>query len=288
MQPSQLQLTLQSPVVAAPRSDRLCIGTCGFSYKEWVGPFYPPGTKMADMLPFYAREFNCVEINSTFYGIPPAERTLKFAAATPDDFTFIIKANQDMTHTSAPVRATFDEFKRCLSPLERTGKLSCILAQFPQRFHRDDDNIAYLRKFRQWMKSYCVVVEFRHASWDEPQTIDLLDELSFHFCCVDAPRLRGLMPAVQVVTGNDCPFGPLAYARFHGRNARQWHQHEEAWMRYNYLYSDEQLQPWADWVTSMRAEGATADARIFTLFNNHAQAKAVEDARRMRRLIAAV
>ncbi len=121
-----------------------------------------------------------------------------------------------------------------------------------------------------------LVVEFRNRAWICDATFRLLEELNVGYCCVDQPRLRGLIPPVA------CATSPVAYIRFHGRNADKWWEHEHAWQRYDYLYSREELEEWLPKVERL-AEHAE---RIFIFFNNHYQAQAVQNALLFRDMLA--
>ena len=121
------------------------------------------------------------------------------------------------------------------------------------------ENRDYLRRLREGFGDLPVVVEFRHVALVNQPTFELLKELNLGFCSVDEPRLRGLMPPVAVATG------PVAYVRFHGRNAAKWYNHEEAWERYNYTYRPEELQ---EWVPKLRQLDAEAPLTL-VYFNNH-------------------
>lgn len=245
------------------------IGTSGFSYDDWKGRFYPDSIKKADMLRYYARQFNTCEINSSYYTIPGEASFAGMARKTPDDFEFVVKAHKDMTHAKQPERELFEIFLGSIGPLKHEGKFGCVLAQYPQSCHYSDENKDRLLQFRDWIGDTTTVIEFRSADWVRDETFDLLRELNFGFCSVDEPHLEGLMPGVTAATSD------IGYVRFHGRNYRQWHQHEQAHERYNYLYSEEELQPWVPKVTDI--EHKTAKTYVF--FNNHYQGKSAQNAR---------
>src|SRR3990172_3509997 len=97
------------------------VGTCGFSYDDWVGPFYPDATKKQGMLPFYAQRFRCVEVNATHYAPPSARMTESFVARTPLEFQFSVKGHKEMTHEPGDGKI-FDTFKEGLRPLAEAGK----------------------------------------------------------------------------------------------------------------------------------------------------------------------
>jgi uncharacterized protein YecE (DUF72 family) len=247
-------------------------GTSGFSYKDWVGPFYPEGMPRGDWLSFYAREFNVTELNFTYYRIPDRSTLERLADKTPDGFLFTLKAHQKMTHERVRDGDSFAEFVSALDPLMERGKFGCILAQFPWSFRRNEDGLDYLRFLRQRLADLPVVVEFRNREWICDETFDFLRENDLGFCCVDQPRLKGLIPPVAEVTSK------TGYARFHGRNAKKWWQHDEAWERYDYSYSEEELE---EWVPKLRKLEEEAD-NTFVFANNHWQGQAVQTARQLR------
>ncbi|MFQ6096564.1 MAG: DUF72 domain-containing protein [Armatimonadota bacterium] len=244
------------------------VGTSGFSYDDWVGPFYPDSLPKRDRLRYYARRFGCVEVNFTYYRMPNARTLSAMAAKTGDDFRFVIKANSTMTHERDAGPETFREFVTALEPLIDAGKFGCILAQFPHSFKPDAQNADYIKRFREQIPELPVVVEFRNRRWVCQGTFDLLRELDLGFCCVDEPQLPGLMPRIAVATSG------VGYVRFHGRNARMWWQHEHAWQRYDYLYREEELREWA--AKTRKLAQHTSETYVF--FNNHYQAQAVANA----------
>ena len=143
----------------------ICIGTSGFSYKDWMGVFYPVGLSPKDWLSYYAREFNTCEINSTYYAIPAPAVFQAMAAKTGDDFLFSVKANQEMTHQREDSANICRSFRASLEPVISAGKLWCILAQFPYSFDFNRQNWAYLGKLRENLAGLPLVIEFRNARW---------------------------------------------------------------------------------------------------------------------------
>ncbi|MBM3498959.1 MAG: DUF72 domain-containing protein [Armatimonadetes bacterium] len=244
------------------------IGTSGFSYEDWVGKWYPSGLKKADMLRYYARRFNALEVNFTYYRMPSARTLQQMSAKTGETFRFVVKANSEMTHERTAEPEVFRVFQEALGPLIDEGKLGCLLAQFPNSFKPEEESLRYLQYFREQTPELPVVVEFRNRGWLTADTFDLLEALDLGYCCVDEPQLKGLLPPVAVRTSD------LGYVRFHGRNAGQWYGHEEAWQRYNYLYSEEELREWVDKVRAV-AEGS---GETFVFFNNHYQGQAAINA----------
>lgn len=156
----------------------LVVGTCGWSYPDWVGPFYPPGTPSGQMLERYARVFDTVEVNSTFYAIPPIERTRGWAEATPDGFDFSVKAPRDLTHEA---RLDLDEgadalaaFRDAIEPLG--SKLAVVLIQLPPSLEADEGRDRLEDLLASDAIGAPVAVEARNASWDQPGIYGMLDD----------------------------------------------------------------------------------------------------------------
>jgi uncharacterized protein YecE (DUF72 family) len=251
------------------------IGTSGYSYDDWIGPFYPEGTSKRDMLSFYAQKFDLTEINSTYYRLPTAQMLAAMARKVPEGFLFNVKATQELTHGREEPQESFRRFREALLPLQEAGKFGCVLAQFPWSFRPSDENRAYLSLLREQLGDLPVVVEFRNAGWVAEGTFDLLRRLQLGYCCVDEPRLKGLIPPIAEATA------PIAYVRFHGRNAAKWWQHKEAWERYNYSYSDEELREWVPKIQELAGAAET----VYVLTNNHWQGQAVTTAKQLRLLL---
>ncbi|MCL6520165.1 MAG: DUF72 domain-containing protein [Armatimonadetes bacterium] len=251
------------------------IGTSGFSYDDWKGPFYPQGISKSEMLAYYASKFPTVEVNSTFYAIPSANTFKRMVEKTPTDFDFVVKAYKELTHSPEVNLDFFRQFKMAISPLNESGKLGCILAQYPWSFRKNIENMDRVRKLRHEFGELPVAVEFRNSSWISKETFELLREHNIGFCCVDEPRLHGLMPDVVVATS------AIGYVRFHGRNAEKWWTHEEAWQRYDYLYTNEEL---SEWVPKIRKLAESCD-RTYLFFNNHHAGNAAKNAQMIASLL---
>ena len=256
-------------------SNMIYIGTSGFSYDDWKGYFYPQDTEKKEMLDYYSRRFPCVEVNSTYYAIPSPFTFTAMVRKTPPDFRFVVKAHKDMTHTDDPVAETFDAFRRAIEPLREQSKFGCVLAQFPWSFRNRPENHNRLQSFKDLMGELPVIIEFRNAEWVADETFDLLRRLDLGFCCVDEPGLKGLMPRIAVATSR------TGYVRFHGRNAKDWWKHEEAWQRYDYLYAEEELQEWVPRVKGLAENTETT----YLFFNNHYRGKSAQNARMFARML---
>src|SRR2546422_5896253 len=143
----------------------ILLGTSGYSFPDWVGPFYPSGLERSKMLDYYARQFKTVEVNATYYRIPPPSTMAAMERKTPADFEFIVKAHQEMTHKQTHDPNIYEAFHAALKPLADARKLSGVLAQFPQAFHRSDENEGFLLMLQERMQGVPLFIEFRHNSW---------------------------------------------------------------------------------------------------------------------------
>ena len=260
----------------------ILVGTAGFSYADWRESFYPAEIKDRDMLRYYARLFPVVEIDFTYYRLPTSRGMAGMVAKTPEGFEFCVKAFKGMTHEPSEVREaggerdeTFRAFREALGPIAESGRLGCVLAQFPWSFRPSPQTRDYLEEFRDRLDGLPVVVEFRNSGWVEDETFDFLKVLGLGFCCVDEPSLKGLMPRVARATS------PLSYVRFHGRNAAKWWRHDEAWERYNYLYTEEELEEWVPKVRALDAESQ----KTYVLYNNCHAGHAARNAKMMQTLL---
>ncbi len=252
------------------------IGTSGFSYDDWVGPYYPANLDKKEWLSFYAREFNTTELNFTYYRLPNPWTLARMADKVPPGFRFAVKAYRGMTHEREEDKPEeFVQFVDALRPLIEQDKFGCVLIQFPWSFKATDQNRDYLKQVRERLGDLPAVVEFRNVGWVRDDTFDLLRRLNLGFCCVDQPRLKGLLPPIAEATAG------VGYVRFHGRNAAKWWRHEEAWERYDYRYSQEEL---AEWVPKIRHLDSVAET-VYVYANNHFRGQAVDTARQLRALL---
>jgi len=278
----------------------LRIGTSGWNYPSgkgtWNGVFYPAGsrgrTSGFDELAFYAEHFDTVEVNSSFYGSPRPAVTRGWAERTPPNFEFSLKLYQKFTHPrmykeshlkdipgtreeldalAAVNRADVDLFRAALDPLASAGKLGALLAQFPPSFKDSPASRAYLEWLLRTFKDYPVAVELRHRSWSDAvgETLGLLNRFNAAWTQIDEPKFRFSIRQnwLPNVTG-------FYYMRLHGRNAAQWWHHASSEDRYNYLYSEEELEPFAETATAARA----LVKKAYLYMNNHFAAKSVANA----------
>jgi len=253
------------------------IGTSGFSYDDWRDVFYPPGLDKRDFLAYYSAQFSTLELNSSFYAVPSPSLIGNLVNHTPEFFQLVVKAYRGITHErEAGVDSNLATFLEALIPLADSGKLAAILLQFPYSFHYGPQEMNFLDSLLARLSGYPTVVEFRNARWMKRQVWELLRAHDAALCCVDEPRLPGLMPPEIVCTSRR-----LGYVRFHGRNAAKWWKHEEAWERYDYLYRETELE---EWVRDIKWLAGKTE-KTFIFFNNHREGQAVKNARQMSLLL---
>ena len=248
---------------------RILVGTASWTDHD---PFYPPGVTGADRLVWYAEHFPYVEIDSSYYHIPPARVTAGWAARTPDGFMMDIKAHRTMTlherQAGKPVPPSEEDlrwFEFALNPLREAGKLGAILYQWPPWFTATPASFDELARVRERHPDDRVAIEFRHRSWGEPETwervTDLLSEAKLTYCCVDEPQIgSGTMTPVVAATTPE-----LAIIRLHGRNARTWYKRvEKTGQRFDWWYAEEELDEIAKSVRDLAEAAAEVHVSVNT------------------------
>lgn len=290
------------------------VGTCSWAEKTLIksGEFYPREAKTAEArLRFYARHFDVVEVDSTYYAIPVMQTVGLWAERTPQDFVFHIKAFAGLTghgvdpRTLPPnVRDAFREeeregkkvyvkerslleeiaerFRENLKPLTAHKKLGILVFQYPPWFTYSSRNLGFIIVCKELMKDLPIAVEFRHGSWLAPEkrekVFSFLKEQGLIYVAADEPQFGDLrtVPYLSEVTDR------IAYLRFHGRNAQNWFRKGiETADRYAYEYSDEELK---GFIPSIRRLERKAEA-THVMFNNCYMASAVKNAMRMKALL---
>lgn len=210
-------------------SDKVRVGVQGFSPKDWIGVFYPPGFAPKQFLPFYAQVFGTVEVNSTFYAIPSASTVKSWAVRTPPDFIFACKMPQEITHDKR-LLGTEEKLSIFLDHMRLLeDKLGLIVIQFPRSFtRRYEEN---LRAFLPLLpKGVPFAIEFRSQSWDDDEVFDLLRQFDLAWCIND---WQDLPPVIQTTTD----FAYLRLVGFHrefkylGRVQRDRSEDLESWAR---------------------------------------------------------
>jgi uncharacterized protein YecE (DUF72 family) len=249
------------------------VGPAGWSYKDWEGLVYPPkhGSKF-DPLSYLAQFFNTIEINSSFYR-PPAPATAKSWAlrvAANVSFRFTAKLHRIFTHERGKATTNDDKlFRQGMGPLAESGKLGAVLIQFPWSFKNTGEERAYLMRLLTQFQEYPLVLEVRHASWNEPGIYEELEERGVGICNIDQPLFSRSIKPAAVTTSR------IGYIRLHGRNYADWFREQAPRDdRYNYLYSLDELDPW---ITRIRAV-AKQTKESYVITNNHFLGKAVVNA----------
>jgi uncharacterized protein YecE (DUF72 family) len=156
-------------------SPRIRIGTQGWAYDHWAGDFYPPGLPPADRLAWYARAFDVIEVDSTFYGPPPPERYRSWAGRTPDGFMFTLKMPGEVTHQGR-LRDARPALRFCDDASALGPRLGPILVQLPPDFG-PDQHVAVATFLRQLPSDLRFAIEFRDRGWFDDRTFDLLREV---------------------------------------------------------------------------------------------------------------
>jgi uncharacterized protein YecE (DUF72 family) len=235
------------------------VGTSGWHYKSWVGPFYPPTLPSEAMLAFYARIFGTVEINNSFYRLPADDVLCRWSDATPPEFVFAFKASQYLTHK-----------KKLLDPAEPLGrvlhsagllrpKLGPILFQLPPHWRL---NLDRLRAFLDLLPAeQRFAFEFRDRSWFADPVYQALADHKAAFCIYEFGDFR----APTEITAD------FVYVRLHGPSAP-----------YAGLYDPVSLSSWAETIDIWDAEGRD----VFCYFDNDARGFAARNAGELARVLA--
>jgi len=262
-------------------ASQIRIGTAGWSYKDWEGVFYPPEVQRRKLHPleYLAHFFDVVEINTSFYGhIKPelAKLWVRKVTAVNPNFAFTAKLHRSFTHspmavmepTSAASIKPNDEdeakAREGLDALAAEGKLGALLIQFPVSFKNTSLNREYLGTLLRQFIEYPRVVEVRHDSWDNPETLATLAQGDVAFCNIDQPVIGNSLEPTEHVTSK------LGYVRLHGRNYKDWFDSDDRNDRYNYLYSEKELEGWKDKIETVAGKAETT----YVITNNHYQGRA--------------
>jgi len=265
-------------MATAEKTGNISIGPAGWSYEDWIGPVYPPGRKIDELL-MIAGYFNCIELNSSFYRTPSQRLVQSWADRTSQrgGFTFTVKVLQRFTHERRGSSTEAHRFIHTFDPLIERGKLGAFLLQFPWSFQNTPESRSLLSTLGLWFKGFPAAVELRHGSWHSPDTSSLLSSSDLAFCNIDQPVIGLSMPPTEIVTDPR-----LAYIRLHGRNRKNWVRTDAGRDdRYDYLYSDSEMAEWKE-----RAERVAAKVeRLYIITNNHFRGQALVNAFQLKFLI---
>ncbi|MFL6583913.1 MAG: DUF72 domain-containing protein [Chthoniobacterales bacterium] len=285
---------------------RILVGTASWSDPGFVERWYPKGMAAADRLPWYAQQFEMVEVNSTFYSVPEARMVERWCRSTPDEFIFDVKLHQLLSRHSTAEKmlppslrgiaetdsrgkvkltpkleaAMISEILQPLELLQAFHKLGALLLQlspaFSPKMHRLEELDDLLGAFGK----YRVAVEFRNRNWAEGERLDQL----LGFCrkhevtlvSVDSPDEKHftiMPPDLDAVTNP-----ALTYLRLHGRDACAYITGKTVATRFNYDYSEEEI----DQVAERSRKLASESKEVHVVFNNNALDHAPHAAARLR------
>lgn len=250
------------------------MGPAGWSYADWGGIVYPHRRPRGfHEATYLAQFFDTIEINTSFYNpLRPelAAQWIERIAANPR-FLFTAKLWQKFTHEEGATGADEQSVRMGFDVLRSVKRLGAVLLQFPFSFHNTADNLKRLKRLIATFSDYPLVVEVRHSSWAQPEFHSFLHERQVGICNIDQPLIgRSIKPAARATS-------PLGYVRFHGRREDTWFNDDPempGYERYNYLYSDQELLPWAERIEDLAEHTKTT----FVVTNNHFEGKGVVNA----------
>jgi len=251
------------------RRPQIRIGCSGWQYKHWRGDFYPAGLPQSKWFAHYAAHFDTVEINNSFYRLPPAETFAKWRTQAAPTFLYAVKASRFLTHMKK-LKDPEEPLVRFFENARELGaRLGPVLFQLPPRWpinlERFEHFLQALRDVRTRLTPRSATfrqldaVEFREPSWYDDRVYGLMQRYRITMCLHD----------MQGSATGRVSIGPFVYVRFHG------------WTKYSGRYSDECLDEWADWLSGRIAEGLD----VFAYFNNDIGGHAPRDAVRLRERI---
>ena len=293
----------------APKKPRILVGTASWTDPGFVERWYPKGMPAHQRLSWYAEQFEMVEVNSTFYAVPDARTVERWCVATPPGFLFDVKLHQLFSFHAARTKMLppalqkkvrsdesgrvivteslrdqlLDDFLAMTEILKRDRKLGVLLLQLSPEFSPRKHELAELEPLLVRLNDYSVAVEFRNRNWTTPAQLDsIVKFLRAHratLVSVDAPRDEHftVMPSEMDEVTNP----RVAYLRLHGRDATAYKTGKTVAARFNYDYSDSEIEEVAE-----RANNLAAEAReVHVVFNNNALDYAPRAALRMRKAL---
>jgi len=240
-------------------SSKFHIGTSGWNYDHWAGPFYPEDLSQDEWLEFYMQHFTTVEINNSFYQLPDEKTLQSWYDQTPDDFTFAVKASRYITHMKKlkEPKESLQNFLDRVSLLQ--DKLGIILFQLPPNWNFNEER---LRSFLGLLPdNYNYTMEFRDKSWINETTYEILHENNIAFCIYE---LAGYVSPMEVTADT-------VYIRLHGPSEN----------KYQGKYDSETLHDWAESIREWTENGK----EVYCYFDNDQSGYATMNAERLQKLL---
>lgn len=254
-------------------------GCQGWNYDDWVSGaggslpvFYPRGTRAQEMLEVYARAFETVEVDSTFYAIPSAQTIDTWARRVPEGFTFSLKLPQEITHARSlrsGSRILLEEF--CTRARSLASKLGVVLVQLPPQFELTTENAHALKEFLEALpRDMRFSIEFRHTSWMRRRVTELLSKYSVALALVEGPWIEHAAMEQFILK----PTADFSYIRWMG---------ERDLVRFDRVQRarDRNLQSWAERIRELRAR----TSNVFAYFSNFYEGHAPASANKLKRLL---
>jgi uncharacterized protein YecE (DUF72 family) len=295
----------------------ILVGTASWTEPTLIksGRFYPPEAKTPeDRLRFYASQFPVVEVDSSFYALPSFNNSVQWVERTPKDFVFDVKLFRAFSLHQTPLKSMpkdlrdeveslankagnvyygelpedvrarlWQMFLDAVGPLKSAGKLGYLLLQLPPWGVKNRENVRHVEECLERLEGYDVALEFRNKTWlserSRASTLSMLREMNVPMVTVDEPQgFGGSIPPVWEATSTE-----MAVVRFHGHNDEMWTKKglSTSALRFNYLYSEEELRDLAGPVDALAAE----TKRVHAMFNNCYEDLAQVNARRFRELL---
>lgn len=228
------------------------IGTSGWNYEDWEGPFYPEDLSKDQWLEHYMGQFDTVEVNNTFYNLPDSEILEDWKNRVPDDFTFAAKANRYITHMKK-LNEPEESLENMLNVFDAFGeKLKPVLFQLPPNWNFDEERFRYFLDLLP--EDLLTAFEFRDESWINDTTFSILKENNSAFCIYDLVNYQSPME----VTAD------FVYVRLHGPSDQ----------KYKGKYNEDQLAWWTERLNKWRDQ----DLDVYVYFDNDEQAFAAQNA----------
>jgi uncharacterized protein YecE (DUF72 family) len=304
---NRIHFEMKSGAKAKPA--KILVGTASWSDPGFVEHWYPKKMPAGERLAWYAQHFEMVEVNSTFYSVPDTRMIERWCRSTPDGFIFDVKLHQllsrhstkrkllppalqksvesdakgKVTLTPQIEKAMIEQFRRSLEILHAEGKLGALLLQLSPGFSPRKHRLSELDDLLGALSDYRLAIELRNRNWVEGEnletTLKFLCEHSATFVAVDAPAEKHfaiMPPELNAITNPE-----LAYLRLHGRDARAYTTGKTVAARFNYEYTDDEIDEVAERTRQLAAQAS----EVHVVFNNNALDYAPHAALRMRRAL---